>query len=77
MAAATVQSSGGISSRAAERRIGAVAGAFDRLDERQTGLAGTAPGSSLQQGVQLKELEDLVRDNKIAKRLAQLKASKT
>lgn len=60
----------------AEHRIDKVAGAFDRLYERQTGLAPGARGGNLQQAAQLKELDDLVRDNKIAERMAQLKASK-
>jgi phage shock protein A len=60
-----------------EQRIGAVTGAFDRLYERQTGLTGVARGGTLQQTAQLKELDDLVRDNKIAERIAQLKAGRT
>jgi phage shock protein A len=62
---------------AAERQIGAVTDAFDRVYERQTGLTGTAKNGSLQQAAQLKELDDLVRDNKIAERMAQLKAART
>ena len=53
-----------------------VTGAFDRLYERQTGLTGTARSVGLQQAAQLKELDDLVRNNKIAERLAQLKAGR-
>lgn len=75
-AAATVPSRGGAAGSRAEHRIGSVTGAFDRLYERQTGLSGTARGNTLQQAAQLKELDDMVRDNKIAERLAQLKASK-
>jgi phage shock protein A len=58
----------------AELRMGKATGAFDKIYERQTGLAGTARGGTLQQAAQLKELDDMVRDNKIAERLAQLKA---
>ena len=53
-----------------------VTGAFDRLYERQTGLTGTSRSVGLQQAAQLKELDDLVRNNKIAERLAQLKAGR-
>lgn len=75
-ASATVQSGGGAAGSAAERRMDAVTGAFDRLYERQTGLAGAARTTSLKQAAQLKELDDLVRDNKIAVRMAELKAGK-
>lgn len=60
----------------AEQRIDNVTAAFDRIYERQTGLSGTARGSTLQQAAQLKELDEMVRDNKIAERMAQLKAGK-
>jgi phage shock protein A len=75
-AAATVSPSGGTQGSSAEHRIGAVTGAFDRLYERHTGLQGTARSTSLQQAAKLKELDDLVRENKIAERMAQLKAGK-
>jgi len=58
------------------QRLDAVAGAFDRLFQRQTGLQAGTPGSSPQQEAQLKELDELVRQHKIAERLAQLKAGK-
>lgn len=66
----------GTSSTSAQGRIDGVAGVFDRLFERQTGLFATARDSSMQQAAKLKELDDLVRMNKIAERMAQLKASK-
>lgn len=75
-AAATVSSKGGAAGSSAEHRIDSVTGAFDRIYERQTGLSGTARGNTLQQAAQLKELDDMVRDNKIAERMAQLKANK-
>lgn len=75
-ASATVSASAGPAGSSAEHRIGSVTGAFDRIYERQTGLSGTARGHTLQQAAQLKELDDLVRDNKIAERMAQLKANK-
>ncbi|MFN9726599.1 PspA/IM30 family protein [Acidovorax sp.] len=57
-------------------RMDAVAGAFNRVYARQTGLSGTDRTSTLEQATKLKELDDLVRDNKIAERMAQLKAVK-
>ncbi len=74
-AAATATTPAGAGSAA--HRIGKVTDAFDRVYERQTGLSGTARQNSLQQAAQLKELDDLVRDNKIAERMAQLKAAKS
>lgn len=75
-AAAASGGGGGLAPNTAEHKMDKVTGAFDRLYERQTGLTGTARGTTLQQAAQLKELDDLVRDNKIAERLAQLKAGK-
>lgn len=75
VAAATATAPAGAGSAA--HRIGKVTDAFDRVYERQTGLSGTARQNSLQQAAQLKELDDLVRDNKIAERMAQLKAAKS
>lgn len=60
----------------AAQHLDAVTGVFDRLYQRQTGLAGTARGGSPQQAAQLQELDELVRQHKIAERLAQLKAGK-
>lgn len=48
--------------------------AFDRIFQRQTGLAGTRGADA--SAAQLRELETLSRDNRVAERLAQLKASK-
>lgn len=74
--AAAMNIAGGATGAGAEQRIGAVTDAFDRLYERQTGLTATARSSTLQQSAQLKELDELVRDNKIAERIAQLKAGR-
>ena len=74
-AAATATAPAGAGSAA--HRIGKVTDAFDRVYERQTGLSGTARQNTLQQAAQLKELDDLVRDNKITERMAQLKAAKS
>lgn len=56
------------------------AGVFERLYQRQTGLAGTTRGTTSgtgpQQEAQLRELDELVRANKIAERLARIKADK-
>jgi phage shock protein A len=75
-AAATVSPRAGGAGSAAEHRIDNITGTFDKIYERQTGLSGTARGTTLQQTAKLKELDDMVRDNKIAERMAQLKASK-
>ncbi len=60
----------------AGRRTGGAASVFDRLYQRQTGLPAAARNTGPQQEAQLKELDDLVRANKVAERLAQIKASK-
>ncbi|MGE0386354.1 MAG: PspA/IM30 family protein [Gammaproteobacteria bacterium] len=57
-------------------RIDSVTGAFDRVFERHTGIPATSRGTAVRQAAQLKELDDMVRDNKISERLAQLKADK-
>ena len=74
-AAATLAGSGS-SSKPTDHRMDAVTSAFDRVYERQTGLAGTARTGSLEQAARLRELDDLVRENKIADRMALLKAGK-
>jgi phage shock protein A len=48
--------------------------AFDRTYQRQTGLDAVGRGADLEQAAKLKELGDLVRENKINERLAALKA---
>jgi phage shock protein A len=75
-AAAAAAGTGPVGGGTAETRMGAVTGAFDRLYERQTGLSATARTTSLEQSARLKELDDLVRENKIAERIAQIKAGK-
>jgi phage shock protein A len=47
--------------------------AFDRTYQRQTGLDSLSRGTSLEQAAKLKELGDMVRENKINERLAALK----
>ena len=61
----------------AAHRMDAVTGAFDRVYARQTGLAGTDRGHTLDQAAKLKELDDLVRENKIAERMARLKTGQS
>ncbi len=68
--------SGVAPARSAEDRMSNITGAFDRIHQRQTGLSGTDQQKTLQQAAQLKELDDLVRDHKIAERMAQIKAGK-
>jgi phage shock protein A len=75
-AAAAAAAPGPAGGGTAETRMGAVTGAFDRLYERQTGLGATARSTTLEQAARLKELDDLVRQNKIAERIAQIKAGK-
>lgn len=67
------------SSRAGDHvqdRAARAADAFDRIFQRKTGLKGTS-GASDGNAAQLAELEDLARRNRVAERLAQLKAGKS
>lgn len=57
-----------------EQRLGKVADAFDRIYQRQTGLDGTQRAGDTDQAARLAELERLVRDHKIAERMARIKA---
>ncbi|WP_457421898.1 PspA/IM30 family protein [Roseateles sp. P5_E7] len=57
-----------------EQRLGKVTDAFDKIFQRQTGLDGTQQAGDLKQEAKLRELDELVRDHKIAERLAQIKA---
>lgn len=57
-----------------EQRLGKVTDAFDKIYQRQTGLDGTQRAAGLDQAARLAELEALVRDHKIAERMAQIKA---
>lgn len=66
----------GTASSGAGAKAQAAQSSFDRTYQRQTGLAGAAAGATLQQAAKLRELNDLVRDNKINERLAALKAGK-
>lgn len=55
-------------------KLQAAQSAFDRTYQRQTGLDVAGRGASLEQAAKLKELGDLVRENKISERLAALKS---
>jgi phage shock protein A len=76
LAAASAAAGAAAGGSQAEQRMDAVTGAFDRIYQRQTGLTGTDRQASLEQTARLKELDDLVRENKIAERMAQIKAGK-
>ena len=76
-ASAATQPLASASANQTERRMSAATSAFDRIYERQTGLNGTSRTTTLQQAAKLKELDDLVRENKIAERIARLKAANT
>ncbi len=56
-----------------EAKVGAVQDAFDRSYQRQASGVASASGVSLKQSAQLGELSDLVREQKIAQRLASIK----
>lgn len=56
-------------------KLEAVQATFDRTFQRQTGLDAASRGASLEQAAKLKELGDLMRENKINARLAALKTS--
>ncbi|KQW51134.1 MULTISPECIES: PspA/IM30 family protein [unclassified Roseateles] len=56
-----------------EQRLGKVTDAFDKIYQRQTGLDGTQRAGTLDQAARLSELETMVRDHKIAERLAQIR----
>ncbi|MFG6442410.1 PspA/IM30 family protein [Roseateles sp. LKC17W] len=58
---------------AVEQRLAQVTEAFERIYQRQTGLHAAQPGSATQEA-QLRELDALVREHRIAERLARLKA---
>lgn len=68
---ATLSSGGGTPMAA---KLHAAQTAFDRTYQRQTGLDAAGRGATLEQAAKLKELGDLVRENKINERLAALKA---
>jgi len=58
-----------------QQRLDSATGAFDRLYQRHAGLSPASAGASLEQAAKLKELDDLVRNNKISERLAKLRSA--
>jgi len=58
-----------------QQRLDSATGAFDRLYQRHAGLSPASAGASLDQAAKLKELDDLVRNNKISERLAKLRST--
>jgi phage shock protein A len=72
--AASVSATQPTGQSAVEQRLAQVTAAFDRVYQRQTGVAGTSAAGDLDQAARLSELEALVRDHQIAERLARLKA---
>lgn len=70
-----VPAAAGVETSAA-KRIDAVTKAFDRVFERQTGLEGLARSEGLEQAAQLEALDELIREKRVAERIAQLKAGK-
>ncbi len=58
----------------AAARLQTAQSAFDRTYQRQTGLSPAGQSAGLEQAARLKELSQLVQDNKINERLAALKA---
>jgi phage shock protein A len=59
-----------------DQRLRSAQAAFDRTHQRHTGLDAAAQRAGLEQTAKLRELSELVRDNKINERLAALKASR-
>lgn len=59
------------------QRLQAAQAAFDRAHQRHTGLDATGRQASMEQAAKLRELGQLMRDNKINERLAALKAGRS
>ncbi|MFG6430942.1 PspA/IM30 family protein [Roseateles sp. LYH14W] len=72
--AATESAAQPVGQSSVEQRLSKVTDAFDKIYQRQTGLDGTQRAGTLDQAARLSELEAMVRDHKIAERLAQIKA---
>jgi phage shock protein A len=73
-AAQGLGSTAGPAARSAGERMESATGAFDRVHERQTGLTVAARSATLQQHQNLQELDRMERENKVAERIARLKA---
>jgi phage shock protein A len=59
-----------------EQRLRSAQAAFDRTHQRHTGLDAAGARASMEQAAKLRELGELVRDNKINERLAALKVQR-
>ncbi|MDR2011643.1 MAG: PspA/IM30 family protein [Rhodanobacter sp.] len=59
-----------------EQRLRSAQARFDRTHQRHTGLAAAGRHASMEQTAKLRELNELMRDNKINERLAALKAGR-
>lgn len=73
-ATAIMGNGGGSGAKSLDAKLQSAQSAFDRTYQRQTGLDAAGRGASLEQAAKLKELGDLVRENKINERLAALKS---
>jgi len=73
-AAASGQSSGASASSSVAHRVAKAEEAFDRIVEKQSGLAGSTATPDATSAAKLAELESLTRNNRIKERLAALKA---
>lgn len=75
--ARAANAAGGVATAGSARgRLDDATAAFDKVYARQTGTTLAAHGVTLEQAAKLKELDDLVRRNKVEERLALLKAGK-
>ncbi len=75
--ARAASAAGGVAAAGSARsRLDDATAAFDKVHARQTGMSVAAHGATLEQAAKLKELDDLVRQNKVEERLARLKAGK-
>ena len=72
-ATANLGNGGGRGTKPLEAKLQLAQSAFDRTYQRQTGLDSAGRGASLVQTAKIKELGDLVRENKISERLSALK----
>lgn len=72
--ASSASTSGSASTKdSAQSRVDKATDAFERIFQRQMGIAGTS-GASNKNAAQLAELEELARRNRIQERLAEIKA---
>jgi phage shock protein A len=65
-----------VSASPIEQRLRSAQAAFDRTHQRYTGLDAAGQRAGMEQAAKLRELGELVRDNKINERLAALKVQR-